>query len=450
MTFLVWLILTGVLKPGFGLPVHSPNGPGWLTALSSHPCDTPIYERFSNALPGPPLLSWQGLLVLIWAATAIALCFRQLQRRSHFRKVVKASKPVANPCLHECLEHWQKQWGLGREVSLLKTSEVTCAFTMGLHRPVIILPESLLNKLSHADLEAVILHELAHVRRLDDLWLRLQQIAQSLFFFCPSTWFLGRRLYQLREHCCDLLAANTLGAKRYGSALLNVAKIQSSRRDPSPDLALTGKHNFLEQRIRTLVHPPGNSSSWLPVVVTITVLTLLSLLTAFRPVSADILPRSESLRILDELRPVSPLQSSFIAKGFQGGDTASCWLPIAANYPHPALDLQSGEPTQVRAVAEGVVQSAVRGIGSYTGMIIIVRHANNVFSSYAHLDSSDVQKGDTVSQGQAIGDLPGGQNLHFEMYRGSKKVDLSSMERIVRETAQKAQLSTPYWLQRSH
>lgn len=428
MTFLVWLILTGLLKPGLWLPVHSPGNPDWLTTLASHPCDTPIYERFSNALPGPPILSWQGLAVLIWAGIAVWLGSRHIRRRRHFQRLVAGSAPITCPHWQERLQHWRQHFGVRRRISLLQSEAAPCAFTLGLRHPAIILPGTLFRALHPADLESVIVHELAHVKRLDDFWLRLQELAQALFFFCPSTWFLGRRLYRLREHCCDLLAANTLGVHRYGCALLNVARLQSPGRKPLPGLALDEQGSFLEQRIRTLTNPPTCASAWLPIVTTALLLCALSLLTAFRPVTADIFPADESQRILDELMPMAPLEHGYLSKGFIGGDTVSCWLSIASNHPHPALDIQPTKSGSVLAVADGVVESVVRGIGSYAGMIIVVRHRDDVLSSYSHLHSSAVRRGDGVARGQPLGMLNHGQNLHFELYRGSRRVDLSSVQ----------------------
>ena len=91
---------------------------------------------------------------------------------------------------------------------------------IGWLRPVILLPTSALTGLSPSHLEAILLHELAHIRRLDYLINLLQTIVETLLFYHSAVWWVSRRIRIERENCCDDVAVSVLGGSRdYATAL---------------------------------------------------------------------------------------------------------------------------------------------------------------------------------------------------------------------------------------
>lgn len=116
-----------------------------------------------------------------------------------------------------------KQLGIARQVSLRISDRIPGPLTMGIFRSLIILPASALLALSPEQLEAVLAHELAHVRRADYLWNLIQTMVETLFFFHPAVWWLGRRLRQERELCCDDVAVQSCADPVvYATALLRL------------------------------------------------------------------------------------------------------------------------------------------------------------------------------------------------------------------------------------
>ena len=103
--------------------------------------------------------------------------------------------------------------------------QVTQAMAVGLVRPVIVIPMAWLIQLPPECLEAVLAHELAHIRRRD-LWINLlQRIVETFLFFHPAVWWLSARLRQEREMCCDELAVSLTGRRvEYASTLELVAR----------------------------------------------------------------------------------------------------------------------------------------------------------------------------------------------------------------------------------
>ena len=94
------------------------------------------------------------------------------------------------------------------------------AVAIGLFKPMILLPAAWLSELPPDMLEAVLAHELAHVRRLD-LWVNLlQRLVETLLFYHPAMWWLSHRLRTERELCCDELAATVTNDRvRYAETL---------------------------------------------------------------------------------------------------------------------------------------------------------------------------------------------------------------------------------------
>ena len=152
-----------------------------------------------------------------------------------------------------------------RAVRLLLSDRVESFSVVGWLRPVILAPAGLLTGLSSAQVEALLVHELAHVRRHDYLVNVLQGIAESLLFYHPAVWWISRQIRTEREHCCDDLAVAASGdVLTYARAL---AELESSR--PAHfKAALAANDGSLVRRIRRLLDPAphphsGSGAAWL-------------------------------------------------------------------------------------------------------------------------------------------------------------------------------------------
>src|SRR5439155_14756761 len=90
------------------------------------------------------------------------------------------------------------------------------------NRPVIVLPEGLLDNINSAELQTVLAHELTHYRRGDHLWRYLELAAVTFYWWLPSAWWASRRLRQAEEECCDagVVASLPDGVASYATALV--------------------------------------------------------------------------------------------------------------------------------------------------------------------------------------------------------------------------------------
>jgi bla regulator protein BlaR1 len=120
------------------------------------------------------------------------------------------------------------------------TSEVPSAAVCGVLRPILFLPESSL-ALQPEQLEHVLLHELAHLKRRDLLLNAAQSLLHILYWFNPVLWFAGRQLRHLREVCCDATVANLLRERTgdYSRTLLELAE-RALNSNVGPALGMLG------------------------------------------------------------------------------------------------------------------------------------------------------------------------------------------------------------------
>lgn len=122
----------------------------------------------------------------------------------------------------------------------------------GVFRPVLLLPTGIAARLSPAQLQAVVAHELVHVRRRDNLWAALHAVVQATFWFNPLVWWMGARLVAEREQACDeAVLAQGADAEHYAAGILAVCRYYAC----APRACLAGVAGAdLKQRIAAIMN----------------------------------------------------------------------------------------------------------------------------------------------------------------------------------------------------
>jgi hypothetical protein len=129
---------------------------------------------------------------------------------------------------------------------------------IGWLRPVILLPASTLTGLSAAQIEALLAHELAHIRRYDYLINLLQTAVETLLFYHPAVWWISRQIREEREHCCDDLAVAACGnVLIYARALAELERLRVA----APRFAVAATGGPLVRRIQRLIGRPALASN---------------------------------------------------------------------------------------------------------------------------------------------------------------------------------------------
>ena len=213
-------------------------------------------------------------LVFGWLAGVFALSlwyvggWSQLQR--YKRKMTSAVSQRDCKKVKELAEMLR----IRRAVRVLQSALVQVPTVVGWLRPVILLPASAMTGLSFEQLEAILAHELAHIRRCDYLVNMLQTVVEILGFYHPAVWWVSHKIRVERENCCDDLAVAVCGDKvRYARALALLEEMRADR----PRLAVAANAGSLLGRIRRLVgdaSKENKSSAWVGAVITLLVLAL--------------------------------------------------------------------------------------------------------------------------------------------------------------------------------
>jgi hypothetical protein len=136
-------------------------------------------------------------------------------------------------------------------VTLAVSRAVRSPMLIGLFRPIILMPVSLLSELTPQQIELILLHELAHVRRWDNLINLGQRLAEGLLFFHPAVWIVSRWLRLEREHCCDAIVLRH--ADRPRVYVETLASLATPRAVPSYALAAMANQQLL-WRVRRILN----------------------------------------------------------------------------------------------------------------------------------------------------------------------------------------------------
>ncbi|MFO0891524.1 MAG: carboxypeptidase regulatory-like domain-containing protein [Isosphaeraceae bacterium] len=176
---------------------------------------------------------------LLYAAVAAWLGLRLAGSLVAVARLRRCCRPVERGPWRIGLESWRSRLGIAQQVKLLASDKVTIPLVVGWWRPAIIVPEALMDDPDASVMDAVLVHELAHVRRGDYLWNLVRKGVEILYWPHPLAWLAGRVVAGVREQACDDLCVHFLGsAQAYRASLLTVAAHLLASRRPGPALGM--------------------------------------------------------------------------------------------------------------------------------------------------------------------------------------------------------------------
>jgi len=195
--------------------------------------------------------SWPAWCVGIWLGGVLVLSMRTLGGWFVLRRLQRdGAEPLPAELVEKC-RTLEQRLGLKRRILYLRSRIVNAPSAIGWLRPIVLVPMCAISGLSAEQLEAVIVHELAHIRRLD-CFINLFQIAtETLLFYHPAVWWVNRVIRNERENCCDDISVEICGnAAEYARAL---TMLESARSTPTWALSATG--GVLKARVMRLLRP---------------------------------------------------------------------------------------------------------------------------------------------------------------------------------------------------
>ncbi|NVI85114.1 M56 family metallopeptidase [Janthinobacterium sp. BJB401] len=206
------------------------------------------------------LQAWMPALVLAWSAGVGLMSLRLCLGLAWVGKLRRQA--VAAPAIWQArLDALAQRMGLHGRPPLKLHAGLASPVTVGFWRPVVLLPAALLSGMPVALLEALLAHELAHVRRWDYLVNLLQSVAEALLFFHPVVWWLSARMRAEREQVADALAAQALKDPQQLATALHALSLQTAAPNHS-GLLMSARGGALLTRIERLMAPGLDSGSW--------------------------------------------------------------------------------------------------------------------------------------------------------------------------------------------
>lgn len=190
-------------------------------------------------------------LVICWLVGAFILVLRFLGGWIYTEYLRHHSRPVMN-------KEWRTRFGvltaklnIYPSIQFKESAKILTPMVIGTLRPVVLIPIGLLTGLPGSQIEAILAHELAHIRRYDYLINILQSFVEVVFFFHPALWWLSEKVRMEREHCCDDLALEACGDRMsLAHALVGIAEWKTNHA-----LAMTfaSKKPLLLQRVKRVM-----------------------------------------------------------------------------------------------------------------------------------------------------------------------------------------------------
>jgi len=234
-----------------------------LYATPSHPA--PVETGTIEAV-APWYADWDaervlcGAAYLIWITGSLLFGFRFLHGWRSVRSFRKNCRPLNSAEYASLLQAVAQKLGLRKTPPVATSTSIDIPVVTGIFRPIVLLPERMLETFSREQLHEMLLHEFAHVARRDLYVAFVQRLAGIVFWPHPFVHYLNRSLSQAREELCDNYVLEQCSPRSYARTLLAVAESCAGTRrpstlpvDPAAQLALVTPHWNLEQRITGLL-----------------------------------------------------------------------------------------------------------------------------------------------------------------------------------------------------
>lgn len=263
-------------------------------ALNPHGARAPVLPLAPETRDASTLASiepWLSLLVGIWLAGVTILATRLILTIAQVKRLATTgTSPVSDALLGQ-LNKIARRVRVTRPVRLVQSALVEVPTVIGHFRPMILLPVSALTGLTQEQLESIITHELAHIRRHDFLINLLQSVAETLLFYHPAVWWVSGRIRIERENCCDDIASHAFGDRvGYATALVRMEELRS----PMNQLAMAATGGSLSSRIRRLLRKPPKEELltdwWVSGAVSLLVVVAMVLVVAATSIDSQAAP----------------------------------------------------------------------------------------------------------------------------------------------------------------
>ncbi len=320
------------------------------TASPASAASAPAPQNWGGgASPASPIrpFSWPAALLALWLLGVLAASVRPLLGLWGIGQLNKRSRPETTPTVLSLAEGCAAALGLSRAPTV-RRGDVPVPMTWGLRRPVVLLPDAA-SAWPEGRMQAVLLHELAHIRRRDWAAHRLADLTCALYWFHPLVWLTARRLRAEGEIACDdLVLSSGVPAPDYARHLLDIARALSPTSTAPAGTVAMARTAQVEGRITMILKPTQNRRALTRRALLLALLpatAAVGIVAALRPIAkgvpAPTLPSALPTAPVFFLAP-KPQSSAPVTLQFAGvGDSQKLkwWSKTGAALPKPVFDL---------------------------------------------------------------------------------------------------------------
>jgi beta-lactamase regulating signal transducer with metallopeptidase domain len=251
-------------------------------------------------------------LLTFWYVGVSFLLLRFLTAYAYTKRIKNYRTNLCELSVRNLADRIAYDLGLESRMSVLESPLIDMPMVIGAVKPVILLPLGIVNGLSPKEIENILAHEIAHIKRHDYLVNLVQSLGEILLFFNPFVWWISKIIRQERENCCDDLAVGYTGdSLGYAKSLAAVEEMRQVRLA----VAFGGQKRTLLNRVKRIIENPRREASFTDGILTAFVMTGLILLVSFSAEARLDLPKTD--KIVEKILSVKNQIEESISEGKQ-------------------------------------------------------------------------------------------------------------------------------------
>jgi beta-lactamase regulating signal transducer with metallopeptidase domain len=296
---------------------------------------------------------WALAFFFVWAAVAGVALVRVGVGLLQLRKLRASCSAIDAATLDPLLRATLQSFQTVRPVQLCQSGRVRVPTAIGFLKPLVVIPTWAMQELSTAELNSILIHELAHLRRWDD-WTNLaQQLLKALLFFHPAVWWIESKLALEREMACDdAVLAETANPRGYAQCLISMAEKSFMRRGLAMAQAVVNRMRQTSLRVSQILDVNRSSATriWKPALYSVA---------AFSVVCLVSLSHAPELVAFEDRMPDVAVASATLASGTLASAAGSNSLEKQAVATAVSVRAKSAGPTErpAKQPAEKLLQT---------------------------------------------------------------------------------------------
>jgi beta-lactamase regulating signal transducer with metallopeptidase domain len=347
-------------------------------------------------------VSWALAIFVVWAALATLAMARVAVGLWQLRKLRTSCTPIDLATLDPQLRATLQAFQAIRSVELCQSDRLRVPTAIGFLKPAVILPTWTLQELSTAEMNSILIHELAHLRRRDD-WTNLaQQVVKALLFFHPAVWWIESKLALEREMACDdAVLAETANPRGYAQCLISIAEKSFIRRGLALAQAAVNRVHQTSLRVSQILDANRSRTTrvWKPALYSVAAFSIVCLVSlSHAPELVTFEDRTPELAIASAGPANRPLASPVSSNSFDDraaatelsfhpksdGLTAQRAVPESENFlrPHQLPQHTTPVPQNAYRMREGatspIPQNAEYRVREGTSLLLPQNAKNNI------------------------------------------------------------------------